>query len=124
MTKLGRGPPKDHFCKILLNSDQWFQRRRFLKFSLNETGHAPWRPCFSYENDNFNKSERLSPEDYSCKIILNSDHWFMRRRCFSEKLTPDDARQTTDDARLTPDTGLSKKLTLALRARWAKNGPD
>ena len=26
--------PSDHFCQIILNSDEWFQRRRFLKSTL------------------------------------------------------------------------------------------
>ena len=31
---LGRGSPKEHFCKIIWKSVQWFLTRRFLKFSI------------------------------------------------------------------------------------------
>ena len=34
LNNLGRGSPKEHFCKIKLKSVQWFLTRRFLKFSL------------------------------------------------------------------------------------------
>ena len=30
----GRGSPKEHFCKIIWKSVQWFRTRRFLKFSI------------------------------------------------------------------------------------------
>ena len=31
---LGRGSPKEHFCKIIWKSVQWFLTRRFFKFSI------------------------------------------------------------------------------------------
>ena len=34
LKNLGRGSPKEHFCKIILKSVQWFLTRRFLKFSI------------------------------------------------------------------------------------------
>ena len=34
LNNLGRGSPKEHFCKIILKSVQWFLTRRFLKFSI------------------------------------------------------------------------------------------
>ena len=34
LNNLGRGSLKEHFCKIILQSVQWFQARRFLKFSI------------------------------------------------------------------------------------------
>ena len=34
LMNLGRGSPKEHFCKIILKSVQWFLTRRFLKFSI------------------------------------------------------------------------------------------
>ena len=34
LNNLGRGSPKEHFCKIILKSVQWFRTRRFLKFSI------------------------------------------------------------------------------------------
>ena len=34
LNKIGTGSPKEHFCKIILKSVQWFRTRRFLKFSI------------------------------------------------------------------------------------------
>ena len=34
LNNLGRRLPKEHFCKIILKSVQWFLTRRFLKFSI------------------------------------------------------------------------------------------
>ena len=34
LNNLGRGSPKEHFCKIILKLVQWFRTRRFLKFSI------------------------------------------------------------------------------------------
>ena len=34
LSNLGRRSSKEHFCKIILKSVQWFLTRRFLKFSI------------------------------------------------------------------------------------------
>ena len=34
LNNLGRGSPKEHFCKIICKSVQWFLTRRFFKFSM------------------------------------------------------------------------------------------
>ena len=34
LNNLGRASPKEHFCKIILKSVQWFWTRRFLKFFI------------------------------------------------------------------------------------------
>ena len=34
LNNLGTGSPKEHFCKIIWKSVQWFRTRRFLKFSI------------------------------------------------------------------------------------------
>ena len=34
LNNLDRGSPKEHFCKIILKSVQWFLTRKFLKFSI------------------------------------------------------------------------------------------
>ena len=34
LNNFGRGSPKEHFCKIILKSVQWFLTRTFLKFSI------------------------------------------------------------------------------------------
>ena len=35
LNNLGRESPKEHFCKIIWKSVQWFQTRRFFKFSIS-----------------------------------------------------------------------------------------
>ena len=34
LNNLGRGSPKEHFCKIIWKSVLWFLTRKFLKFSI------------------------------------------------------------------------------------------
>ena len=34
LNNLGRGSPKEYFCKIILKSVQWFLTRRFLKLTI------------------------------------------------------------------------------------------
>ena len=36
LNNLGRGSPKEHFCKIILKSVQWFLTRRFFKFLVTD----------------------------------------------------------------------------------------
>ena len=37
LNNLGRGSPKEHFCKILLKSVQWFLTRRFFEFLVKKS---------------------------------------------------------------------------------------
>ena len=37
LNNLGRGSPKEHFCKIILKSVQWFLTRRFFKFLVKKS---------------------------------------------------------------------------------------
>ena len=39
LNNLGRGSPKEHFCKIILKSVQWFLTRRFFKFLVKQEDH-------------------------------------------------------------------------------------
>ena len=41
LNNLGRGSPKEHFCKIILKSVQWFLTRRVFKFSVKNLFLAP-----------------------------------------------------------------------------------
>ena len=53
LNNLGRGSPKEHFCKIILKSVEWFLTRRFLKFSIqiySENKHRPLAAMFFYES--------------------------------------------------------------------------
>ena len=84
LNNLGRGSPKEHFCKIILKSVQWFRTRRFLKvFYIDYIGKispAPWRPCFLTNPNGLNNLGRGSPKEHFCKIILKSVQWFRTRR--------------------------------------------
>ena len=56
MNNLGRGSPKEHFCKIILKSVQWFLTRRFLKFSIQiYRENKPRPPAAMF----FDESKRL-----------------------------------------------------------------
>ena len=37
LNNLGRGSPKEQFCKIILKSVQWFRTRRFFKFLVKKS---------------------------------------------------------------------------------------
>ena len=84
LNNLGRGSPKEHFCKIILKSVQWFRTRRFLKvFYIDYIGKispAPWRPCFLTNPNVLNNLGTGSPKEHFCKIILKSVQWFRPRR--------------------------------------------
>ena len=84
LNNLDRGSPKEHFCKIILKSVQWFRTRRFLKvFYIDYIGKispAPWRPCFLTNPNVLNNLGRGSPKEHFCKIILKSVQWFRTRR--------------------------------------------
>ena len=38
--------PSDHFCRIILNSDKWFQSRKILNLSLVMMSHHPGSHVF------------------------------------------------------------------------------
>ena len=83
LNNLGTGSPKEHFCKIIWKSVQWFRTRRFLKFSIRYIGKispAPWWPCFLTNPNGLNNLGRGSPKEHFCKIILKSVQWFLTRR--------------------------------------------
>ena len=83
LNNLCTGSPKEHFCKIIWKSVQWFRTRRFLKFSIRYIGKispAPWWPCFLTNPNGLNNLGRGSPKEHFCKIILKSVQWFRTRR--------------------------------------------
>ena len=84
LNNLSRGSPKEHFCKLILKSVQWFRIRRFLKvFYIDYIGKispAPWRPCFLTNPNVLNNLGRGSPKEHFCKIIWKSVQWFWTRR--------------------------------------------
>ena len=86
LNNLGRGSPKEHFCKIILKSVQWFLASRFFKvFYIDYIGKrspAPWRPCFLTNPNGLNNLRRGSPKEHFCKIIWKSAQWFLTRRFF------------------------------------------
>ena len=96
----GRGSPSDHSCKNVLNSDHWFQTRRFLNISIKPyiKGNRPCPlaamffdgslPCFLMDHISFSYFDRGSPSDHSYKKVLNSDHWFQTRRFLNISIKP------------------------------------
>ena len=63
---------RDHFCHdIIMNSDEWFQRRRFLKFFLVMISHVLDFAIFLE-----------SPSNHFFQIVFNSDQWLRRRLKF------------------------------------------
>ena len=84
LNNLGRGSPKEHFCKIILKLVQWFRTRRFFKSFLyryiGKISPAPWWPCFLTNPNGLNNLGRGSPKEHFCKIILKSVQWFRTRR--------------------------------------------
>ena len=83
LNNLGRESPKEHFCKIIWKSVQWFLTRNFLSFLYRYVGKispAPWRPCFLMNPNGLNNLGRGSPKEHFCKIILKSVQWFLTRR--------------------------------------------
>ena len=63
LLNFGRGQHEDHFCKIILNLDQWF-RRFYLKIFLI---YIP----FSAERNRLCKFGRGHHEEHFYEIILN-----------------------------------------------------
>ena len=86
LNNLGRRSPKEHFCKIIWKSVQWFLTRRFfLSFLYRYIGKispAPRRPCFLTNPNGLNNLGRGSPKEHFCKIIWKSVQWFLTRRFF------------------------------------------
>ena len=89
LNNLGRGSPKEHVCRVILKSGQWFLTRRFLKFSIliyRENKPRPWQPFFLFfffffltNQDGLNNLGRGSPTKHSCQVILKSVQCFMTR---------------------------------------------
>ena len=83
LNNLGRGLPKEHFCKIIWKSGQWFRTRRFLHFLYRYIGKispAHWQPCFLMNLNGSNNLGRRSPKEHFCKIMWKSVQWFLTRR--------------------------------------------
>ena len=72
MCNYGRGHNKEQFCEIVLNLDQWFNRRcRYLEL---------WWPFCSEEPNHLCNFGIGYHEEKFFEIILNLDQWF--RRCY------------------------------------------
>ena len=117
-----KGSPKEHSCEIILKSNQWFQRRRFLKNCfknsislpwqpefLMESISLPWQPEFLMESNSVNTFWRGPPKEHSCQVWSKLAQRF-GRRCLKKLLTTHDGHITTLKAPL-------EHVVL----RWAKN---
>ena len=69
----GRGSSREHFCEIILKSDDWPMRTCCLKFFS----------IFSFDSHLVQRRGTIfgrgSPKKYFCKIILKSGHWPTRK---------------------------------------------
>ena len=63
----------DHFCKIILISDNWFQMR-FLKVFLCHNKPPPLVAMFLMDQIRFSYFCRWSRDDYFCHLFFHSDH--------------------------------------------------
>ena len=86
LNNLGRGSPKEHFCKIILELGPVVSDKKIFKvFYIDNIGKispAPWRPCFLTNPNGLNNLGRKSPKEHFCKIIWKSVQWFQTRRFF------------------------------------------
>ena len=89
VNKFWKGLFKEHFYEIISKSDQWFQRRRFLRIFpcpySARSPHSP-EPCLWTDQNFANNVWKGSPEEHSCEIISKSDPQFQRRRFFKQFL--------------------------------------
>ena len=90
-----KGSPKEHFCEIISKSDQWFQRRRFLKNCLKNSISLPWQPQFLMESNSVDNFRRGPPKEHSCQVWSKLSLRFGRRRCLKKLLMTDDGHLTT-----------------------------
>ena len=84
-----KGSPKEHSFEIISKSDQWFQRRRFLKNCLKNSILLPWQPEFLMESNSVNNFWRGPPKEHSCQVWSKLAQRFGRRRCLKKLLTTD-----------------------------------
>ena len=63
-----KGSPKEQSCEIISKSDQWFQRRRFLKNSLKNSILLPWQPEFLMELNSLTIFVELHPRNIPGKF--------------------------------------------------------
>ena len=95
MSKLYRGPSIDASYQVLVHLAKWFQRRRFLKKSVNQKQELPVAAMFV--NGSGRNEQSLYRAFNRCFLpnFRSIGFAFQRRRLKCEKLT-DDRRRTTD----------------------------
>ena len=89
MNTFWKGSPKEHFCEIVLKSDQPFPRRRFLQNCLKHSISLLWQPEFLTESSSVNTFWRGPPKEHSCQVWSKLAQRFGRRRCLKKLLTTD-----------------------------------
>ena len=92
--KFWKESPKEHPFEIISKSDQWFQRRRFLKNCLKNSISLPWQPEFLMESYSLNNFWRGPPMEHSCQVWSKLAQQF-GRRCSKKLLTTHDGHLTT-----------------------------
>ena len=78
LCNIGRRHHEEQSCEIILNLDQWFGRKYFLKVFLISYQEL-WQPFCSAEGNHLCNFSRGYLEETFGEIILNLGQWF--RRC-------------------------------------------
>ena len=76
-----RRSPKVHFYKLFENRPYTFRGRDFISFHyshIRENSAAPWRPCFSTNQNGLKESDRRLSKEHFFKIIRKSANQFWR----------------------------------------------
>ena len=117
-----KGSPKEQSCEIISKSDQWFQRRRFLKNCLKNSISLPWQPEFLMESNSVNNFWRGLPKEHSCQVWSKLAQRFGRRRCLKKLLRTHDGYLTTLKAPLEHVVLRWAQNTLTqFQVNWARN---
>ena len=87
-----KGPPKKQSCEIILNSDQWFQRRRILKHFFKsiecKKSPPPQQPCFSTDQTFTNNFWKGSSNEQSSKLFQILISGFKGEELWTISLSP------------------------------------
>ena len=97
-----KGSPKEHFCEINTESDQRFQRRKFLKNCLKDSISLPWQPQFLMK---LNSVNNFSREDLPRNILAKFGlHWpsSLAEECLKKLLTTHNTQLTQDYSKSSP----------------------
>ena len=79
LCNFGGGHYGEHFCKIILNMEQWFRRCHLKGISYLQL----WQSFRLAEQDHLCNFSREHYEEHFCVVILNLVQWLRRRCCLN-----------------------------------------